>query len=77
MKSRKIEEREMAMNLCSLLLHHDPDLTMQDLVLYDLEARDLINKSANQKLWQAINHMDTQNLSAMTALREEVFVEVQ
>ena len=55
MKSSVMEERELAINLCSLLLHHDPKLTMDDLVSFDLQARDVMNKSANNKIWQALN----------------------
>ena len=58
MKSRQVEEQNLALNLCALLLHHDRELTMVDLLGFDLQARDLLNKTANQKIWTAVNQID-------------------
>lgn len=58
MKSKQVEEQGLAMNLCALLLHHDSEMTMVDLLGFDLQARDLLNKTANQKIWTAVNQID-------------------
>lgn len=77
MKSSRQEERDMAMNLCSLLIHHDPKLTMDDLVSFDLQARDLMNKSANNKIWSALNQINTQNRIEMAQLKDEILQMIQ
>jgi len=58
MKSPVVEERDLALNFCNLLLHHHPEISLVDLVSYDLESRDLIQKTSMNKLWQAVNSVN-------------------
>ena len=54
------EESEIALNLCTFLIHHDHELQMSDLIGLDLVSRDILDKNATIKFWQALNTMDDQ-----------------
>ena len=45
----------LGVNMTQLLVHHREDLTLVDLVQYDVSARDVIQKRESLKVWEAIN----------------------
>ena len=47
----------MGINFSLLLLHHEPRVIMSDLVGYDFEARDKIEKRQVMKIWESINDL--------------------
>ena len=55
LKSAKKEDQDLSINFALLLLHHDKDVKMSDLVGYDFESRDVITKRQGIKMWEAIN----------------------
>ena len=57
LKGRNKETVELGINFSLLLLHHEPRVTMSDLVGYDFEARDKIEKRQVMKIWESINDL--------------------
>ena len=57
LKSHRPEVVEDAINFSMLLLHHEPTVTMSDLVGYDFESRDIIMKRQALKMWDSINDL--------------------
>jgi hypothetical protein len=46
-----------------LLLHHEPTVTLSDLVGYDFESRDIIMKRQALKMWDSLNDLGSKYAS--------------
>ena len=46
--------------MVQLLLFHAEDLTLQELIKFDISARDIIHKRESKKIWDAINQLGNQ-----------------
>ena len=54
------EKITLGVNMVQLLLFHTEGLTLQELIKFDISARDIIHKRESKKIWDAINQLGNQ-----------------
>ena len=60
LKSPNEEERELSLNFCIILLNEEAQVTLSDLVEYDMTTRDILTKGQMKRMWETIRHLAKQ-----------------